>query len=287
MLYNLVMKPKQIILNALKEDIKTGDITTEIFIEKDMKFKGIIVAKEDGILCGTEFAKECFKVLNEKSEIKKLKNDGEWIKDGDVIIEIISDRTIFSAERTALNILQRLSGIATKTRMFVDLAKYYDVEIYDTRKTTPNLRVMEKYAVLCGGGKNHRSGLFDSFMIKDNHLEAIGGLEKLKEKIKIARKRHPTKEIEIEAQSIEQVLDFIKLDVDVIMIDNMDVGKAKRAIKIIRENRRDILIEISGGINEKNIKDYLKLKPDRISIGNLTHSYRSLDISMEIKPIKK
>lgn len=280
------MNIKQIIINALKEDIKRHDITTELFIDKKAKFKGIIKAKESGVICGIDFAANCFKMLNKKAKIKKFKNDGDEIKEKEIIIEIISDRTIFSAERTALNIMQRLSGIATKTKHFVEMAKYYGVEIYDTRKTTPNLRIMEKYAVLCGGGKNHRFGLFDAFMIKDNHISAITSLKELDKKIKIARKKYPNKEIEIEAQSIKQILDFINLDVDVIMIDNMNIKTAKNAIEIIRKKRKDILIEISGGINENNIFSYLKLKPDRISLGLLTHSYKSLDISMDIERIK-
>lgn len=280
------MSIAKIIKNALKEDIGRKDITTEIFIDKGSHFKGVIFAKDDGVLCGVDFAISCFKMLNRKAKIEKFKNDGERITKKEIILQIISDRTIFSAERTALNILQRLSGIATKTNSFVQLAKYYGVEIYDTRKTTPNLRVMEKYAVSCGGGKNHRFGLFDAFMIKDNHISAIGNLKRLQEKIKIARKRYPNKEIEIEVQSIKQLLEFLTLDVDVIMLDNMDIETARKAIEIIKEKRKDILIEISGGINEKNIEEYLKLRPHRISLGALTHSYSSLDISMDITPIR-
>ncbi|MCX7905839.1 MAG: carboxylating nicotinate-nucleotide diphosphorylase [Elusimicrobiales bacterium] len=278
-------KIKRIIKNALKEDIGTKDITTEIFTDKKKRFLGVMISKSRGIVCGIDFVKTCFKLLNPKAIIKKIKNDGEIIIEGDKIIEIISDRTILSAERTALNIIQRLSGIATKTKKFVDIAKPYGVEIYDTRKTTPNFRMLEKYAVSCGGGKNHRFDLFDAFMIKDNHISCLKSFYELENKIKKARKLYPNKEIEIEVQSIEQLKKFINLDIDVIMLDNFSPKDAEKAIKIIKEKRKDILIEISGGINEENIKNFLILKPDRISIGSLTHSYNSLDISLEIKSI--
>lgn len=276
---------EKIIKEALKEDIKNGDITTEVFIDKKAIFKGRIKSKEEAVICGIDFAEMCFKILNPKAKIKKLKKDGQKIKSNEIIMEIISDRTILSAERTALNILQRLSGISTKANYFCELAKPYEVEIFDTRKTTPTLRIMEKYAVRCGGAKNHRFGLFDAFMIKDNHISSLK-IEELKQRIKKARTLYPNKEIEIEAQNLKQLKSFINLDIDVIMLDNFKVDVAKKAIDIIRKRRRDILVEISGGINEKNIKQYLQLKPDRISIGALTHSYKSIDISLEIERIK-
>ncbi len=276
---------ERIIKNALKEDISSGDITTEIFVDKKAKFKALMISKSQGVVCGLDFATLCFKILNPLSEIKKFKEDGDIIKRSDVLMEIISDRSILSAERTALNIVQRLSGIATKTRYFVDISKPYGVEIYDTRKTTPGLRVMEKYAVVCGGGKNHRFGLFDAFMIKDNHISAVD-VKNISKKIKIARRLHPNKEIEIEIQSFKELRKFIDLDVDVIMLDNFKPKDAQLAIETIRKRRKDVLIEISGGINEENIKNYLPLKPDRISIGLLTHSYKSLDISLDIKRIR-
>ncbi|MGC9070027.1 MAG: carboxylating nicotinate-nucleotide diphosphorylase [Elusimicrobiales bacterium] len=278
-------KIERMIEDALKEDISTGDITTEIFIDKKSKFKAVMISNSGGIICGLDFAALCFKILNPLAKIKKFTSDANMIKKSQILMEIISDRSILSAERTALNIVQRLSGIATKTKFFVDIAKPYGVEIYDTRKTTPGLRAMERYAVTCGGGKNHRFGLFDAFMIKDNHISAAGE-KNILEKIKLARKLHPNKEIEIETQSLKQLKRFISLDVDVIMLDNFKPKDAKKAIKMIREERKDILIEISGGINEKNIIDYLPLKPDRISIGLITHSYTSLDISLEIQKIK-
>ncbi len=277
---------RKIITNALKEDIGKGDITTEVFVDKKALFKGIIIAKSDMVLCGVDFAEFCFKFLNRNAKMVKNKKDGDFVRKKDVIMEVISNRTILSAERTALNILQRLSGIATKTKRFVDIAKPYGVSVYDTRKTAPNLRIMEKYAVSCGGGVNHRFGLFDAFMIKDNHIESFKTVDEISKRVELTRKRYPEKEIEIEVQNFKQLKDFINLDVDVIMIDNMSVKEAKKAIEFIRKHRRDIEIEISGGINENNFEDYVKILPDRISIGGLTHSYNSVDISLEIKRIR-
>jgi nicotinate-nucleotide pyrophosphorylase (carboxylating) len=274
---------KDIIQKALKEDIGEGDITTEIFVKKDIIFHGTIISKSNGILCGTEFASECFKTLNPDAKIKDIKNDGQTIKPNDLIMEIVSDRTILSAERTALNIIQRLSGIATKTKKFVDGIKDYSrTKIYDTRKTTPNLRAMEKYAVKTGGGENHRFGLFDAFMIKDNHIAACNNFDEISNMIKIARKKYSDKKIEIEVKSIDEVKKTILLDVDIIMLDNMNIDDMKIAMEMIRGKGKDIEIEISGGINETNIKQIALLEPDRISIGALTHSYTSLDISLEI-----
>lgn len=275
---------EKIIKNALNEDISSGDITTEIFVDKKLKFKALMISKSNGVVCGLDFAEMCFKNLNSSAVVKKFKKDGQIIKSGDRLMEIVSDRTVLSAERTALNIVQRLSGIATKTKHFVEIASSFNVEIFDTRKTAPGLRIMEKYAVSCGGGKNHRFGLFDAFMIKDNHI-AASNLNEIKKNIELARKIHPDKEIEIEVQSFRQLRKFISLDVDVIMLDNFNLREAKKAVEFIRDKRKDLLIEISGGINEANIENYLKLRPDRISIGLLTHSYNSLDISLEIKKI--
>lgn len=276
----------EIIKRALKEDIQNGDITTEIFVDKNSLFKGKIISKEFGVLCGIDFAKRCFKLLNKNAKVKIFKKDGQFIKPNDVLMKIISNRTILSAERTALNIIQRLSGIATKTSRFVQLAKPYNVSVFDTRKTTPNLRIMEKYAVICGGGTNHRFGLYDAFMIKDNHIESINNFKEIYNKIKIARKKYPEKEIEIEVQSFRQLKNVIEMDVDVIMLDNMDLKTIEKSIKFIKEKRKDIEIEISGGVDEEKFKKLVKFKPDRISIGALTHSYKSLDISMDIKKIK-
>lgn len=276
------MKVYEIIKNALYEDIRDGDITTEVFIDRSLRFKGCFIAKENGVLCGIDFAKKVFKYLNSRSRFDIFKKDGDVIKKDEKIMFVYSDRTIFSGERTALNILQRLSGIATKTKKFVDIASRYGVKIYATRKTTPNFRVMEKYAVRCGGGYAHRYGLYDAFMIKDNHIR-VCGFEKIKERISIARKKYRGYEIVIEAQSFDEVLKIIDIDCDVIMLDNMGLKDMEKAIKLIRGKRKDLEIEISGGVNEKNIEVFSKLRPDRISIGSLTHSYKSIDISLEIE----
>jgi len=276
-------KIETIIKNALKEDMsKEGDITTEIFIDKKLKFTAQMIAKEDFILCGVEIAAMAFKILNKKNTIKIFKKDGTKIKKGEAIMEIYGDRSILIAERTALNLIQRLSGIATYTDK---LNKILDsrIKILDTRKTTPGLRIIEKYAVKTGKGYNHRFGLYDAFLIKDNHIACLKDLSELKKKINLCRNIYPRKNIEIEAQSLKQVKDFSKLDIDIIMLDNMKIKEIKKAIEIIKRTNPKIKIEVSGGINEKNLKRYSNLKIDYISIGALTHSVKSADISLEIK----
>jgi nicotinate-nucleotide pyrophosphorylase (carboxylating) len=276
-------KIETIIKNALKEDMsKEGDITTEIFIDKKLKFTAQMIAKEDFILCGVEIAAMAFKILNKKNTIKIFKKDGTKIKKGEAIMEIYGDRSILIAERTALNLIQRLSGIATYTDK---LNKILDsrIKILDTRKTTPGLRIIEKYAVKTGKGYNHRFGLYDAFLIKDNHIACLKDLSELKKKINLCRNIYPSKNIEIEAQSLKQVKDFSKLDIDIIMLDNMKIKEIKKAIEIIKRTNPKIKIEVSGGINEKNLKRYSNLKIDYISIGALTHSVKSADISLEIK----
>jgi len=276
-------KIETIIKNALKEDMsKEGDITTEIFIDKKLKFTAQMIAKEDFILCGVEIAAMAFKILNRKNTIKIFKKDGTKIKKGEAIMEIYGDRSILIAERTALNLIQRLSGIATYTNK---LNKILDsrIKILDTRKTTPGLRIIEKYAVKTGKGYNHRFGLYDAFLIKDNHIACLKDLSELKKKINLCRNIYPRKNIEIEAQSLKQVKDFSKLDIDIIMLDNMKIKEIKKAIEIIKRTNPKIKIEVSGGINEKNLKRYSNLKIDYISIGALTHSVKSADISLEIK----
>lgn len=279
------MNYRDIIKSALKEDIKSGDITTRVFVDREGLFKGKMVSKEDGIVCGVDFAKMVFEILNPQAKVSVFKKDGDSIKKSSLIMEIISDRSVFTGERTALNIVQKLSGISTITSRFVKIASRYGVDIYDTRKTTPNFRIMEKYAVSKGGGKNHRYGLFDAFMIKDNHLSVIS-FDEIKEKLKLARKKYPQKEIEIEVQSLKQLNRVIAFDVDVIMLDNMSVSEMRKAIKKIRILRPDVEIEISGGVNEKTIETLSSLMPDRISIGMITHSTRWLDISLDIERIK-
>ncbi|MBI4656811.1 MAG: carboxylating nicotinate-nucleotide diphosphorylase [Elusimicrobia bacterium] len=284
----------KIIKTALKEDIGRGDITTGLFIPKNAVFKGVIIAKEKGILCGVEIAGRVFKITDRRIKVKIHLRDGAALKKGSKIMTVAGSGKILTAERTALNFLQRLSGIATLTNRFVKKLGSGKTAVYDTRKTTPGLRSLEKYAVKCGGGKNHRFGLFDMFLVKDNHLAVLGRncAGKLREKISLARKKHKELLIEMEAGSLKQVKNFMPLNPDIIMLDNMSFRELKKAVKLIRkggkaERRKGGKgrpeIEISGGVNLKNISRISKTGPERISIGALTHSAKSIDMSMEMR----
>jgi len=282
--------------NALKEDltIKKKDITTETILSEKLQNKIVkakIVAKSDGILCGLDVAICVFKRLSPNVKVKKYFYDKDRICKNDVIAEIRAPaKVILMGERTALNFLTHLSGIATLTNKYVEVVKSAgeeSVKIYDTRKTLPGLRTLEKYAVYCGGGCNHRMGLYDGILIKDNHLKLIGNLSMLKEKLsEIVHNVNRKLEICIEVDNFDTLYKVINLPVSTIMLDNMDFTKLKRAVKFIRQynkkNNKNIKIEISGGVNFKNIKKILLLSPDRISIGEITHSAPIVDISIEI-----
>lgn len=268
------MDTKTIIKIALKEDAPKGDITTNALIPKNKIISARFVAKENGVICGLDIAKTVFQQLDNKIEFVKKIKDGQFVKNGRVVAEVKGQaRAILTAERTALNFLQHLSGVATVTRMFVDRTDG-NAKIYDTRKTTHLLRNLEKYAVRAGGGYNHRLNLSDMVLIKDNHL-------KLMQNGKLRIKNLPkNKKVEIECQNFEQVREFIKLKPDIIMLDNMDVTDMKKCIKYIRSHSK-CEIEISGNVNLKTVKKIASLKPDRISVGKITHSAHVLDISLE------
>jgi len=287
---------------ALKEDIGKKDLTTEFLIPRDKKVKANIIAKENGVIAGLKVAEKVFKICNMQYGIwntgngikfrRKIK-DGEKVKKGLVVAEISGPaRTILTAERVALNFLQHLSGIATLTRKYVDAlvprpSSHFPLpKIYDTRKTTPLWRELEKYAVRCGGGYNHRMNLGEMVLIKDNHLRII---KNSKFKIKNLRKELPRNiKIEMEAQNLEQVRQALNAGVDIIMLDNMLFPEIKKAIKMIRKTQNAKRktkpgIEISGGVNLKNIKKIAQLGVERISVGEITHSAPALDISLEIR----
>lgn len=267
---------KKIIEDALYEDIFTGDITTDNLIDEKTVKIAKITAKEEGILCGIDIAIMTFKNLNFNLEFEKLKEDGDKILKGeDVLIIKGSAKDILKAERVALNFLQRMSGIATKTRKYVDVLNNDNIKLVDTRKTTPNLRILEKYAVKIGGAKNHRFGLYDLVMIKDNHIKASGGIKNAVEIIK-NNLSHAHK-IEVEATCIEEVKEAIEANVDIIMLDNMDNEMIKEATKIIDKKA---IIEVSGGIDLERLKSLKVLDIDIISLGTLTHSIKSLDLSL-------
>lgn len=275
---------KALIRSALDEDIGPGDITTLSVIPTDLTVKGLIIAKEDLVLAGIDVAEECFRILDPEIIFSEKFRDGDLIKSNDTVAELSGNaRAILMAERVALNFLQRLSGIATLTAGYVKKVEGLNVKIVDTRKTTPGLRSLEKAAVRSGGGFNHRSGLFDGILIKDNHI-AISGV---KASIEKARKISPhTVRIEVEVKTLNEVKEAIEAGVDIIMLDNMTVSEMKEAVSLIRKRAHGLLIEASGNISLENVRDIAQTGVDIISIGALTHSVCAVDISLKILSTK-
>ena len=280
------MSPSAIdtIRRALAEDLGTGDITSECFIPADHRSSARIIAKEHGVLAGTEAAREVFRQVDPATEVGVLKSDSDAIKPGDVILTAAGPtRALLSAERTALNFLQRLSGIATLTRRFVDAVSGTNAVILDTRKTTPGLREFERIAVRAGGGVNHRFGLFDRVLAKDNHLAVTGDASGLQRAIDEAKKRIPDILVEIEADTLDQVRLLCDLrGVDIILLDNMSNEQLREAVQIRGE--KQIILEASGGVNLDTVAAIAATGVDQISVGALTHSARAIDLSMEIVP---
>ncbi|MBI1938002.1 MAG: carboxylating nicotinate-nucleotide diphosphorylase [Ignavibacteriales bacterium] len=269
---------EKVISTALKEDIGKGDVTTELLIPKKKKAAAYFIAKQDGIIAGLDIAKLVFKKLDEKIKWESFVEDGSKVKAGTKIAEVKgSVRALLSGERTALNFLQRMSGIATLTSVYVEKISGTNTKILDTRKTVPGLRLFDKFAVECGGGTNHRIGLFDMVMIKDNHIKAAGSITKAVDKI---RKSIPKQmKIEVETTNISEVDEAMKLNVDVIMLDNMNLNEMKEAVRLINKK---CFIEASGGINLETVRAIAETGVDFISVGALTHSVKALDISMKI-----
>jgi len=272
---------------ALKEDLGAGDATTEVFILEGQKFEGRMFAKCGGVLAGAGVAKRVFELADPGSRTRILLKDGTRFNKGAVILTVRGSRRLLTAERTALNFIQHLSGVATRAALFAKEIKNPRTKIYDTRKTIPGLRELEKRAVVCGGGANHRRGLYDAFLIKDNHIAMLGGsLERLRERLAYARKNYKGLKIEIEAQSLAQVADFLPLGFDIIMLDNMGRAEMKQAIALIRVKSKKTEIEISGGVRFEDLAALSKLGADRISVGSITNSAAALDIAFDIWPVK-
>lgn len=278
---------REIIRIALEEDIGSGDITSTLLISEEHKSKASIIAKDDFVVAGLPFVKEVFDQLDPQTKITIFKADGSKVKKGDMIAEIYGKtRIILAGERTGLNILQRLSGIATLTSKFVEKISGLKTKVVDTRKTTPGLRFMEKYAVKAGGGNNHRFGLFDAVLIKDNHIKASGGI---KEALRLIKKKRSLIEailsntrVEIEVGNINELKDAIDEGADIIMLDNMPLEDMRKAVETVRNSRKDITLEASGNVNLDNVKEIAETGVDWISIGALTHSAPAADISMKI-----
>lgn len=274
-----------VIRAALKEDIGTGDVTTRFFVPLGKRFYGEIKAKDKGIVCGLEVARRVFQLAARGSRVKIIKRDGARIKKGDVLMKIEGPASILTAERTALNFLQHMSGVATKAALFASVIKNPRTKIYDTRKTLPGLRAIEKYAAACGGARNHRLGLYDMAMIKDNHVAFAGGkAEVLAQRIRTMRRAMPGLKIEIEVDTLAQLKAFLPLGADVLMLDNMGFADMKKAIALIRACKaKRPEVEISGGVDLRMAAKYSKLGADRISVGSITSGAKPLDISFEAR----
>jgi len=262
---------------ALKEDITSEDISTNAIYKNEKLAEILLYSKEEGILAGLDVFKRVFELLDNSVEFTEYKKDGDKILNKDLILKIKANiKTILSAERTALNYLQRMSGIATYTRKMVEALDDKNILLLDTRKTTPNMRIFEKYAVRVGGGYNHRYNLSDAIMLKDNHIDAAGSIT---EAIKLAREYSPfIKKIEIEVEDLKGVEEAVKAGADIIMLDNMDVETIKKAIKIIN---KQAIIECSGNVDITNINRFKGLEIDYISSGAITHSAKILDLSLK------
>lgn len=300
-------KIRTIVKIALREDIGRGDITTDLLVPETRRVKANIVARESGVVAGIGVAEEVFKAVESLIigkgrkgrgiEFKKIVEDGSKVKKGETLAEVRgSAQVVLTGERTALNFLQHLSGIATLTQKYVQAMKSTRLRgktgIYDTRKTLPGLRYLEKYAVSCGGGYNHRMGLYDMVLIKDNHWRIAGArprerapsgwnLQEIKKKIPQGMK------VEVEVNNLRQLKRVLAMDVDIIMLDNMRFPILKKAVRMVevagdRKRTKSPAIEVSGRINLNSIKQIARLGVDRISVGEITHSARALDISLEV-----
>jgi nicotinate-nucleotide pyrophosphorylase (carboxylating) len=269
---------------ALEEDIGQGDITTDFFVPETLHATGRITVRENAIVAGTGAAAEVFWRVDPSIDLQVIPRDGDEVVAGDLIIEVRGlARSILKAERVALNFLQRLCGIATLTRQFVDAVGSHPAKILDTRKTTPGLRTLEKAAVVAGGGVNHRFGLYDMVLVKDNHLATFGGLSSFADRIHQLRKERPNIRIEVEADDLEQARAFAEVDgIDVILLDNMAPAQMREAIALRKGN---IQFEASGGVTLKNVKRIAATGVDYISIGGLTNAARVVDIGLEMTQV--
>lgn len=280
--------------NALKEDIGRIDLTTAFLIPSTLRIKADIVSKSSGVLAGMPLAEMVYGILDSGVRIRFNSKDGDAIEPGKAVCYLEGPATsILKGERVALNFLGRASGIATLTKRFVDKVARYNVDIMDTRKTTPNMRYIERYAAAAGGGKNHRFGLFDQVLIKDNHLAALKvlnpnlkGAAVIKDAVQTAKKRvQKNVKVEVEVGNIAEFEEALSAAADIILLDNMPVESVKEAVKIRNAGdmkRRQVKLEASGCMTLDNVEEYAKAGVDRISIGSLTHSAPSLDFSLDV-----
>lgn len=270
---------ESLIMRSLKEDLgEAGDVTTTAVLPEKVKARGYLLCKVEGVLAGIKIAEKVFKTVDGNLIFRAMVDDGARISPGQklALIEGLA-QSVLAAERTALNFLQHLSGIATLTAGFVEKVKAYPVKIVDTRKTTPGLRLLEKYAVRMGGGFNHRLGLYDAILIKDNHVSVAGGITVA---LKNTRTKYPDEKIEVEVRNLEQVKQALDFGADIIMLDNFALSGIEKAVEMVN---KQVVLEASGGITLENVEEIAATGIDLISIGALTHSAPALDISLEIK----
>lgn len=271
----------ELIEKALKEDIGTGDLST-LIIPEDYLGEAKIYSKEHGVVCGTSIARMVFEKVDPRICTDLMVSDGERIVPGMLIMKVTGPlAAILQAERTALNFLQHLSGISSITRRLVDIVADLDVKIVDTRKTLPGMRSLQKYAVRVGGGSNHRFGLYDAVLLKDNHHAVVGGLQEAIKRVKQIT-GHMVK-IEVECETLDQVKEAMEYGVDAIMLDNMSLDDMKTAVKMINKK---VIVEASGGINENNIREIAETGVDILSVGRLTHSVPAIDFSLVVDEMK-
>ena len=273
----MALNADELILSALREDITSEDITTNSVMREYQLGEVELICKQDGVIAGLDVFKRTFELLDSKTEVTFTKKDGDTVKNGDKIGVVRGDiRVLLSGERTALNYLQRMSGIATYTRSIADLLKGSKTKLLDTRKTTPNMRVFEKYAVKVGGGYNHRYNLSDGILLKDNHIGAAGGV---KEAVQMAKEYAPfVRKIEIEVENLDILKEALDAGADIIMLDNMSVEDMKEAVKLVSGKAET---ECSGNVTKENVERLVDIGVDYISSGALTHSSPILDLSLK------
>ena len=273
----MALNADKLILSALREDITSEDITTNSVMREYQLGEVELICKQDGVIAGLDVFKRTFELLDSKTEVTFTKKDGDTVKNGDKIGVVRGDiRVLLSGERTALNYLQRMSGIATYTRSIADLLKSSKTKLLDTRKTTPNMRVFEKYAVKVGGGYNHRYNLSDGILLKDNHIGAAGGV---KEAVQMAKEYAPfVRKIEIEVENLDMLKEALDAGADIIMLDNMSVEDMKEAVKLVSGKAET---ECSGNVTKENVEKLVDIGVDYISSGALTHSSPILDLSLK------
>ena len=273
----MALNADELILSALREDITSEDITTNSVMREYQLGEVELICKQDGVIAGLDVFKRTFELIDSKTEVTFTKKDGDTVKNGDKIGVVRGDiRVLLSGERTALNYLQRMSGIATYTRSIADLLKGSKTKLLDTRKTTPNMRVFEKYAVKVGGGYNHRYNLSDGILLKDNHIGAAGGV---KEAVQMAKEYAPfVRKIEIEVENLDMLKEALDAGADIIMLDNMSVEDMKEAVKLVSGKAET---ECSGNVTKENVERLVDIGVDYISSGALTHSSPILDLSLK------